>query len=99
MTRIELKKELNAIKLELPETQAIRLHRAISWLQCAEDQNDNLDLQFISLWIAFNACYAIPLHREHNASEKERFGAFVAQLLRQTYWSKIVGKILCNPLQ
>lgn len=35
----------------------LRLYRAISWLKKAESTED-LDIRFISLWIAFNAAYA-----------------------------------------
>ena len=35
----------------------LRVHRALSWLDRAE-QADDLDGRFIFLWIAFNAAYA-----------------------------------------
>ena len=36
------------------------MHRAISWLKCAESHYDSEDdLTVISLWIAFNCCYSI----------------------------------------
>lgn len=35
----------------------LRIHRALSWLSKAEEESD-LDMKFISLWIAFNAAYA-----------------------------------------
>lgn len=34
-----------------------RIHRAISWVKCADQQADDADLAFITLWIAFrNLC-------------------------------------------
>lgn len=36
----------------------LRAHRAISWLKKAEAEEEDLDIGFISLWIAFNAIYA-----------------------------------------
>lgn len=48
----------------------LRIHRSISWLKQASGSND-LDMKFISLWIAFNAAYAKNLDniesREHIA--------------------------------
>jgi hypothetical protein len=60
MHSTQLTRKLKAATL--PETLTIRLHRAISWLKSAEKQDDNLDIKFISLWIAFNACYAVDLN-------------------------------------
>ena len=82
MNTTELKIHLTKLKSEIPENHAIRLHRAISWLQCADKYSKELDLQFISLWISFNSCYAIPPDKDNSATEKERFGSFVAQLIR-----------------
>lgn len=48
-----LKKE---IVFEDPDTN-IRLHRAISWLEAAEQAHSS-DLAFISSWIGFNALYS-----------------------------------------
>ena len=51
----KLKAKLKAVRESITSQHAIRLHRAISWLKSAEDLQDNLDLQYISLWISFNA--------------------------------------------
>jgi hypothetical protein len=59
MTTTTLQEKLRNLRENMPEAHAVRLHRAISWLLCAEEQKNNHDLQFISLWIAFNACYSI----------------------------------------
>ncbi len=50
MTPAQLSRKLKAS--ELPETLTIRIHRAISWIKSAEKQDGNLDMKFISLWIA-----------------------------------------------
>lgn len=60
MNNTQLSRKLKASKL--PEILTIRLHRSISWLKSAEKQDGNLDMKFISLWIAFNACYAVDLN-------------------------------------
>jgi Apea-like HEPN len=53
-----LKSRQRAIRDAFPEPLALRVHRAISWIGRAEDENDDLDVKFILLWIAFNAAYA-----------------------------------------
>jgi len=81
-THHTLKQYLKAQDGKLSETHVIRLHRAISWLRCAEGQSEHPDLQFISLWIAFNACYGVD--DEHNIilSERAVFRQFVDKLVR-----------------
>ena len=53
-----LKAKLKVLINKENENDIIRLHRAISWVKCAEESANNTDLKFITLWIAFNACYA-----------------------------------------
>ena len=45
------------LKPTMPDTVRLRVHRALSWLEQAEQTTD-LDTRFIFLWIAFNAIYA-----------------------------------------
>lgn len=61
---------------------ALRTHRALSWLQRAEQETGDQDARFIFLWIALNAAYA----RDHDATrpnytERRRFRAFINRLL------------------
>ena len=68
MNLTSLKTKLDQIKDSIDENHAIRLHRAISWLRCAEKYSDkDEDIAVIALWIAFNSCYAID---EQNYSSK-----------------------------
>lgn len=46
----------------------LRVHRALSWLDRAE-QADDLDGRFIFLWIAFNAAYATEIDERQRLSE------------------------------
>lgn len=51
------KERLNILNSE--HSTNVRFHRACSWLQRAEQASkDDLDLSFLSQWIAFNALYA-----------------------------------------
>jgi hypothetical protein len=66
---------------DLEEELRTRLHRAISWLRCAENQKKEPDLNFLSLWISFNACYAIELTESETVSEREKFRRFISTLV------------------
>jgi hypothetical protein len=76
-----LKTKLRALYNKEDENDIIRLHRAISWVKCAEESTDNDDLQFIALWIAFNACYADNDNYDMSLTEKKRFKDFISRLV------------------
>lgn len=63
-----LKARLKADAERYPDPLRIRLHRSISWLGRAQSESDDLDAQFIFLWIALNAAYA----KEFGLQESER---------------------------
>ena len=65
-----------------PPALSLRVHRALSWLGRAEQSADDKDVQFILLWVAFNAAYAHDLGVESSRSERERLHAFLGQLCR-----------------
>ena len=81
MNATQLKAALKKVRADISKQHAVRLHRAISWLKCAEDSKD-LDIQFIGLWISFNACYAINVLKEEQLRERESFGEFVHKLVK-----------------
>lgn len=95
-----LKKNLKS-KTNLPEPLNIRLHRAISWLKCAEENKENEDLRFLSQWIAFNACYAMDLTTENQKTEREKFRLFITTLISHDVekrvfnllWDKFSGPV------
>jgi hypothetical protein len=61
---------------------SLRVHRALSWLHRAEqlaEQND-VDGQFILLWIAFNAAYATDIDEKYRESEQQTFRGFLEKL-------------------
>jgi len=61
------------------ESSKVRLHRAVSWLRRAEQERDDLDAQFIFLWVAFNAAYAREFGFEQ--SERDQLKQFLTLLL------------------
>jgi len=60
---------------------SLRVHRALSWLNRAEQLDDDPDGRFIFLWIAFNAAYATEIDERFRLSEQETFRAFLAKLV------------------
>lgn len=58
---------------------SLRVHRALSWLNRAE-QADDEDGRFIFLWIAFNAAYATEIDESLRLSEQGTFKAFLEKL-------------------
>jgi hypothetical protein len=66
-----------------PENLALRVHRALSWLHRAEQlaHADDIDGEFIFLWIAFNAAYATEIDEKYRESEQQTFRAFLQKLI------------------
>lgn len=64
---------------EYSENNRVRIHRALSWLRRAEQENDDPDARFIFLWIAFNASYAHDFG--HEEAERDQLTRFFARLL------------------
>ncbi len=81
MNGSELRDRLREIRDNMDSAHATRLHRAVSWLRCAETyaENDD-DICFISLWIALNSSYAIddPSQEKY---EREGFQVFAHRLV------------------
>ena len=57
-----LKTRHREVRDNFPQALALRTHRALSWLQRAEQEVEDGDARFIFLWIAFNAAYANEIH-------------------------------------
>ncbi|HSH84656.1 MAG TPA: hypothetical protein VK979_05805 [Guyparkeria sp.] len=75
----ELKQRQRAERDNYPENLGLRVHRALSWLQRAE-LADDLDGQFIFLWVAFNAAYANEIDGERGRPERQAFVDFLQKL-------------------
>ena len=72
----ELKDRQRAERAGHPENLALRVHRSLSWLQRAE-LADDLDGQFIFLWIAFNAAYGNEVNGGPSRTEQQAFADFL----------------------
>lgn len=71
---------------------SLRVHRALSWLNRAE-QSDDVDGRFIFLWIAFNAAYATEIDEDHRLSEQGAFRAFLEKLCAMDSGKRIDGLV------
>lgn len=102
-----LKQRYHLSKPNNPDELNLRLHRAISWLDKADDSQDDLDIRYISLWIAFNAVYARELIGI-NTPDRTTFTEFLNNICRldkqgaiyQLVWQKFQDSIrvmLDNP--
>jgi hypothetical protein len=98
MTPTQLSSKLKATTLS--EAENTRLYRAISWLKSAKINDTNLDLKFISLWIALNACYAVDLNGISSKPEKAKLRDFTSSLVKfdrnrlyNLFWEKYSGPV------
>jgi hypothetical protein len=75
-----LKSKQRAIRDGFPIELTLRVHRSLSWFgrACAED--DDTDVRFILLWIAFNAAYASDIDVEAGG-DREKFRLFFKTLI------------------
>jgi len=82
------------------EGLALRVHRALSWLDRSEQCEDE-DGRFIFLWIAFNAAYAQSIDAEEHTKAQIAFGKFLEKLvsldaddaLYKLIWNEYSGSI------
>ena len=75
-----LKQRQRAEREGWPDGLGLRVHRALSWLDRAEQCSD-LDGRFIFLWIAFNAAYAQDLSAMEVSREQQRLNRFLEKLV------------------
>ena len=101
MTAATLKRKLKNTT-DLPEELGIRLHRSISWLQCAEDNVKDPDLHFVGQWIAFNSLYVMDYNERDQKTEREKFRIFISNLVKHdlerrifnVLWQKFSGPVM-----
>jgi hypothetical protein len=94
-----LKTRQRAERANYPEHLSLRVHRALSWLDRA-DQCEDSDGRFIFLWIAFNAAYAKETGQERTPDARllhEFINRLVAsdrnKELSTIIWDKYAGPI------
>lgn len=85
------------------EDLRLRIHRSLSWLQRAEQaqQEQDIDSQFIYLWIGFNAAYAKDFGVGLRSADKGSFVQFIyricyldqEQKIYHSVWNTFSGSI------
>lgn len=75
-----LKDKQRKIRENFPTDLALKVHRALSWLQRAELEKTDNDVQFLLLWIGFNAAYTLELEDNH-INERERLTIYFERLI------------------
>jgi len=88
-----LKARHRAIRDKFPHPLNLRVHRALSWLQRAEQETLDHDARFIFLWVAFNAAYAHQVPDRQNSSERKQFKGFLHRLIESDTQNLLYGLV------
>lgn len=101
LTHQYLKSKQRKIRDDFPNDMALKVHRALSWIdraeQCGEDDNDS---RFLFLWIAFNATYDNRgIVSEGTTEARKQFEEFFTKLEKvdrenrvyDTVWNQLSG--------
>lgn len=76
-----LKTRHRAERESWPQVLDLRVHRALSWLDRAEQEIEDDDARFVFLWIAFNAAYANEIQDRYKYTEQKLFQKFLGRLV------------------
>ena len=82
VTLESLTAEWERVQATLPDNLALRMRRALSWLERAEKETDDDDAAFIFYWIAFNAAYARDRSSDFERRERNLFDDYFDKILR-----------------
>jgi len=95
MTPPALKQQLYDKRGGMEQNHATRLHRALSWMLCADDYSSDDDVAFITLWISFNACYSAE-DQIGSLSDRRSFRQFVERICVQDKDKRIYHLLWMN---
>lgn len=90
-----LKAKQRAERDSYPGNLGLRIHRALSWLDRASQCDEDLDAEFIFLWISFNASYADDFSAI-NFSETGTFKRFISKLCVLDKAKQIENLVWCE---
>jgi hypothetical protein len=97
---VTLKSALKARGDHHSEASRVRIHRSISWLTRASEEQDDFDVQFVFLWIAFNAAYAKAFgFEETSRTQLLNFFALLDGLDQSRSLSDLVMKHFSGPIR
>jgi hypothetical protein len=77
----ELKSKQREIRSVFPEELGLRVHRCLSWLDRAEQDEGDSDAVFLFLWISFNAAYAEEIIDNVIYGERSAFDEYFRKLI------------------
>jgi hypothetical protein len=77
----DLKTRHRSIREAFSPSLSLRTHRALSWLNRAEQETSDDDARFLFLWIAFNAAYANELPDRQAFTERRLLIEFLNRLV------------------
>lgn len=77
----DLKTRQRSIRDTFSPSLSLRTHRALSWLNRAEQETSDEDARFLFLWIAFNAAYANEFHDRKIITERKMLLQFLDRLV------------------
>lgn len=86
-------------KTQFSDQFNLRIHRGLSWLKKSMDLHDDLDLQFISLWISFNAIYAQDLVSAQDKQSLRQFLYLICQKDSEHKIYKILWERFSQPIR
>ncbi|WP_371193446.1 hypothetical protein [Glaciecola sp. SC05] len=95
MTPHELKQQLREQRDGMEQNHAMRLHRALSWMLCADNYSNDDDLAFVTLWISFNACYSAE-EQDGSLSDRSSFRQFLERICAQDTDKRIYHLLWMN---
>ncbi len=91
-----LRDALREIRDGMTDDHATRLHRAVSWLRCAEQYSDtDDDIAFIALWVSFNSLYAIDDNRTDHTF-RDDFDTFIGKLITLDEEERVYNSLWMN---
>ena len=93
LTHQRLKSKQRSLREGFPENLGLRVHRALSWLERAEDETEGDDAAFIFLWISFNAAYAEDTPDASMNSERSVFNDFFSRIVEMDSDNRIYSAI------
>lgn len=76
-----LKEKQRQIRVNFPDNVGLRVHRAISWLQRAENEEEDYDAAFIFYWVSFNAAYAGDQEEYSLTGERSVFSEYFEKMI------------------
>ena len=78
----QLKKMHRELRDAYEESFSIRIHRSLSWLKRSEQEDKDIDVKFIFIWIALNSAYSIHLDGYKNSGDEQLRSDFFTTLIK-----------------